>query len=213
MPRKQPKHDSFFSGSLELIPIALAFFKQHIPGHLQQIVESQTITRIDRKNTDAKLKQRLRDIIYQTSLYPNGTCYCTVEHQSQPKFDMPLRLLQYQLDTIRIHRQAGNKSWPMVVSLLFYHGKTTPYPYPCRSTDYYEYPHWSDQQLYFQFHLIDITQISDKEILAHGICAPMELLLKHSRDGSFELPIEVYRPIFQECIRRVGDEYVTTMLV
>jgi hypothetical protein len=40
----------------------------------------------------------------------------------------------------------------------------------------------------------------------------MELLLKHGRDGNFELEMAAYRAVFQKCIAEVGEEYVTTML-
>jgi hypothetical protein len=44
-----------------------------------------------------------------------------------------------------------------------------------------ENPEWSNRQLYSQFYLTDIAQLSDKDILTHGLCAPMELLLKHGQ--------------------------------
>jgi hypothetical protein len=39
----------------------------------------------------------------------------------------------------------------------------------------------------------------------------MELLLKHSRDGQFELYIEAYRDAFCACIEAVGDEYIRSL--
>ena len=63
-----------------------------------------------------------------------------------------------------------------------------------------------------RFHVIDVCQLSDEDVLRHGICAPMELLLKHSRSGKFELESVAYRQVFQECVAAVGDDYVTTLL-
>jgi recombination-promoting nuclease RpnB len=125
---------------------------------------------------------------------------------------MPLRLLGYYLDTVKMHLDAGNSKWPIITTFLFYHGLQPPYPYSDELTDYYENPILGSQQLSFRFYIIDITQISDRDILKHGICAPVELLLKHSRDGKFELEIEDYRPVFHDCIEEVGEKYIISML-
>ncbi len=37
-------------------------------------------------------------------------------------------------------------------------------------------------------------------------------MLKHGRDGNFELEIGAYRKVFQECIKAVGEEYIIVML-
>ena len=77
---------------------------------------------------------------------------------------------------------------PLLIQLLLYHGESAPYPYQNTLEAYYKHPAWGSQELALRFHLIDLTQISDAELLKHGHCAPMELLLKHGRDGNFELP-------------------------
>ena len=40
----------------------------------------------------------------------------------------------------------------------------------------------------------------------------MALLLKHGRDGNFELGPAAYREVFQACIAAVGDDHIFTML-
>jgi predicted transposase YdaD len=104
-------------------------------------------------------------------------------------------------------------NWPLMVSILLYNGFKAPYPYPSETSDYYGCTDWDKKEMYFRFHLIDLTQISDKEILTHGLCAPMEILLKHSRDGDFELAISAYQAVFHACISEIGDNYITSMLV
>jgi predicted transposase/invertase (TIGR01784 family) len=212
MKTPKPKHDPFFSDSLEFLPIARDFFKQHLPSLLAKSINLSTLERTDRKNTDRKLKQRQRDIIYKATLGGTDTCYLCCEHQSQEQWSMPLRLLQYHLDTLSVYMNAGNKDWSLIISLLFYHGKKSPYPHYSESTSYYKQPTLGDKHLYFMFYVIDITKISDKDIIKHGLCAPMELLLKHGRDGEFELDIDAYREVFHACLEAVGDEYIEAML-
>jgi predicted transposase YdaD len=212
MKTPKPKHDPFFSASLEFLPIAHDFFKQHLPSLLAPSINLSTLERADRKNTDRKLKQRQRDIIYRAILDGTDTCFLACEHQSQEKWNIPLRLLQYHLDTLSTYMNAGNKDWPLIISLLFYHGKKSPYPHHSESTSYYKKPTLGDLYLYFKFCVIDITKISDEDIIKHGLCAPMELLLKHGRDGIFELAIDNYREVFHACLAAVGEEYIESML-
>lgn len=212
MKKLKSNHDRFFSQSLELLPIARDFFKNHLPDSLQPSIDLSSLERADRKNTDLKLKQRQRDSIYKTLINQTNTCFLCLEHQSQGKWNIPLRLLQYQLDTLRMHMNAGNRDWPLVISMLLYHGEASPYPHPTTSTAYYQNPSLGDQHLYFKFYLIDLTKTSDEQIITHGLCAPMELLLKHSRDADFELAIAAYRGIFHTCIETIGDEYLEAML-
>jgi predicted transposase/invertase (TIGR01784 family) len=210
-----PKHDALFSTSLEIPAIAHAFFKHYVSVISKQLpgqINLENLTRVDRKNTRDELTQLERDIIYKSTLNKTGTIFLTCEHQSQAQQHMPLRLLGYYLDTVKMHLDAGNIKWPSIISFLFYHGLKSPYPYSAELTDYYEDPILGNQQLSFRFYIIDITQTSDKEIITHGICAPVELLLKHSRDGKFELEVEHYRPVFHECINQVGEKYILSML-
>lgn len=79
------------------------------------------------------------------------------------------------------HLEQGNKTLLVVIPLLFYQGKTAPYPY---STDWLDC--FADQELaksvYMQsFPLVDITVIPDEEILTHRRVALMELVQKHIR--------------------------------
>ena len=208
---KRAKYDPFFSASLEYLPIAQDFFRYYLPPHLKAVINVDKIIRVDRKNTDARLKQRQRDIIYKVLLDNGDVCYLTCEHDSQGK-PMFLRMLKYQVDGLDMHMKDGNKKLPIVINLLFYHGEKSPYPHPCQSTDYYKSPHWGNLQLYFQYYVLDSTLLPDKIILTHGLCAPMVLLLKHGRDGDFKLPLNAYRDAFKKCIRVVGDEYIAVML-
>ena len=141
-----------------------------------------------------------------------GTAFLCAEHQSYEQAEIPLRLLRYHADTIAMYLNENNTKWPLVVTIVFYHGPKSPYPYGSQATDYYEVPFLAKEQLSFRFHVIDATQLSDEELLTHGLCAPMELLLKHSRDGKFELAIAAYRAVFHACIAEVGDNYIFAML-
>ena len=205
------KYDPFFSRSMEHTPIAQTFFSQHLPQHIRHLVDLDTFVRVDRTNTNQKLEQRRRDIAYEAKMEGKHRILACAEHQSEPDRMMLVRLLHYSADGISPYFEAG-KELPILINIVLYHGEVAPYPHKNTLKAYYGYPQWGSDELALRFYIVDCTQISDEELLKHGHCAPMTLLLKHGRDGNFELAIEAYRDVFQACIAAVGDEYIFTML-
>lgn len=208
----RPRHDEFFHNSLSRPIIGRDFFRQHLPEPFRKHLDLDQSIKIDRSHTDDKLQQRERDIIYKTRLRDKGTAFLCAEHQSYEQSEIPLRVLRYHADTTAMYLNEGNQQWPLVITLVFYHGLKAPYPYGSEVIDYYEVPALATEQLSFRFHVIDATQLSDEELLTHRLCAPMAVLLKHGRDGNFALDIAAYRDVFHACIAEVGDPYIFAML-
>ena len=203
--------DGLWSVSMEKFEIFRDFFKHYLPNHISKQVHLDTFKYNDRIKTNPKLQKHHKDITYQAQMKDGDTLLVNVEHQSKPDIMMPIRFLQYGTDSIAPYFRK-HKKIPLLIQLLLYHGETSPYPYHTTLEDYYKHPAWGSQELTLRFYLIDLTQISDAELLKHGHCAPMELLLKHGRDGNFELPTDAYRSVFQGCIAAVGDDYIIAML-
>ena len=207
-----PIFDAFVSWNLEQIPIFKSLIKQHLPKYLLKVLDLKTLRRNDRVNTNSKVKKHYGDISYAVNFKTGGTLIIHLEHQSTPQTLMIFRFLQYALDTMTAYFLKHEKTaW--IFQFLLYHGEESPYPYQTAIQDYYSfYPEWGKQEFTFRFHLIDLTRLSDKEILKHGHCALLELLLKHGRDGQFELPAAAYRSVFQKSIAAVGEEYLSIIL-
>jgi predicted transposase/invertase (TIGR01784 family) len=206
------KHDPFVSKSLEHPAIAMAFLKQGLPDYLKGHIILKNLDRIDRTNTDVALKKHHQDIVYRVPTNKQIDVIVSVEHQSKADSTMVVRILRYNLHVLEAYTKKGYSKWPLIIPILLYNGRKRPYPYPCETSDYYGNSEWGKKEMYYRFYLLDLSQLSDKEILDHGICAPLELLLKHSFDGAFELKVEAYRKVFHACIKEVGDEYIHTML-
>ena len=208
----KPKHDPFFSRSLEYPSIAKSFLFQHTPNHLKEYVNWKALDRVDRSNTDPKLKKLHRDMLYKASLKQDKDIIFGIEHQSKPDSLMPIRYLRYDANILEAYAKEGQTNWPLIINLLLYNGSKAPYPYQGEPLGYYRHNIEGQEQLYLFFYLLDLTQASDKELLTHGICAPMKILLKHCHDGNFEEPIEAYKHVFNECIKEIGDDYIVSML-
>ena len=76
------KYDPFFSRSMEHLPIAKAFFSQHLPQHIRPLVDLDSLVRLDRTNTNQKLEQRRRDIAYEAKMEGEIALLACAEHQS-----------------------------------------------------------------------------------------------------------------------------------
>ena len=187
------------------------FLRHQLPDHLLGQVHFDTFKKNDRIQTNPKLQEHRKDSTYQALMQDGDTLLVNTEHQSKPDIMMPIRFLQYGIDSIAPYFRKHNKM-PLLIQLLLYHGEPSPYPYHNTLEDYYQHPEWGSRELTLRFYLRDLTQISDAELLEHGHCAPMELLLKHGRDGNFELPVDAYRAVFQGCVAAVGDDYIIAML-
>ena len=196
---------------MELLPIAQAFFGQYAQPHAHPPIEADQWARIDRTNTSAVLEKRHRDIAYAATMQGGRKLLACPEQQSTPDITILTRLLHYSAEDLAPYLKASQQL-PLLCNILFYSGEVSPYPYPNTLEAYYAELAPGSQDLSLRFRLIDVTQIADEELVTHGHCAPMELLLKHGRDGIFALEVAAYRDVFQGCIDAVGDDYIATML-
>lgn len=94
---------------------------------------------------------------------------------------MAFRLLRYSLSAMQRHLEQGHKHLPLVIPVLFYHGKIRPYPYSTCWLDCFAAPSLARELYSTAFPLVDVTAIPDDEILTHKRVALLELVQKHIR--------------------------------
>lgn len=94
---------------------------------------------------------------------------------------MAFRLMRYAIAAMQRHLDAGHKTLPLVIPVLFYQGKVSPYPYSMSWLDEFERPEHARNLYGEHFPLVDITIIPDDEIMQHRRMAILELLQKHIR--------------------------------
>jgi len=81
--------------------------------------------------------------------------------------------------------QQGSQTLPIVVPLLFYRGKKSPYPFTTDIIDCFENKKLAQETFLKPYPLIDITIIPDEELRQHDGLAILELVQKniHRRDA------------------------------
>lgn len=77
------------------------------------------------------------------------------------------------------HLEEGHKKLPLVIPVLFYTGKRSPYPFSTRWLDEFDEPELAGRLYNRAFPLVDVTVIPDDEIMNHRSMAALTLLQKH----------------------------------
>ena len=179
-------HDSFFRASMQHLEVARAFFQAHVPVHLRKRIDFESLKIEPNSYIDKHHKELLSDILYAVQIDNRlGYLYLLVEHQSTADHLMPYRLIKYCFGIFDHHlkkQRHKHKTLPMVLPLIVYNGKDSPYPHSTNFYDCFADPALA-QKLIFNgpFKLVDLTTEPDETLRRHKAAAVMELLEKHIR--------------------------------
>lgn len=173
-------HDATFKAFLTHPDTARDFIKLHVPAEFREICDLSTLKLESGSFVEEDLRAYYSDVLYSVKTTEgDGYIHVLIEHQSTPDKHMAFRLMRYAIAAMQRHLDAGNKKLPLVVPVLFYTGRRSPYPY---STDWLQ--EFSDPDLAARlygmaFPLVDVTVIPDDEIMSHRSMAALTLLQKH----------------------------------
>ncbi len=197
-------HDKVFKAFLAVPQTARDFLDIYLPESFKSQCDLSTLALQPESLLDDDLKARYSDILYSLqTMSGKGYVYCLIEHQSSPDENMAFRLMHYAIKVMQRHLDSKEKSLPLVVPMLFYHGKTSPYPYSMDWFDNFQDPTQA-RQLYNQpFQLIDLTVIPDEEIMNHKSVALLELVQKHIRVRDI---MELIKPLVTLLLKRYTTE-------
>ncbi|MFV0261075.1 MAG: Rpn family recombination-promoting nuclease/putative transposase [Kluyvera sp.] len=175
-------HDAVFKTFLSRVETARDFIEIHLPPALIKLCKLETLRLESGSFVEDDLRPYYNDIIYSLQTTTGrGYIHVLIEHQSSPDKHMAFRLLRYAVAAMQQHLNAGHKKLPLVIPILFYHGKRSPYPWTLNWLDEFHDPN-AARQLYSQaFPLVDITTIPDEEIMQHRSMAALTLVQKHIR--------------------------------
>lgn len=173
-------HDATFRQFLSQPDIARDFMELHLPAELRAICDLSTLKLESGSFVEDDLRQYFSDILYSLKTSNgDGYIHVLVEHQSTPDRHMAFKLMRYAVAAMHRHLEAGYKQLPLVIPVLFYTGKRSPYPYSTRWLDEFEDPSLAENLYGSTFPLVDVTVIPDEEIMGHRSMAALTLLQKH----------------------------------
>ncbi|MCG9692910.1 Rpn family recombination-promoting nuclease/putative transposase [Vibrio sp. Isolate22] len=175
-------HDALFKQFMTHPETAKDLLDIHLPAELRDICDLTTLKLESGSFIEESLRPYYSDVLYSLKTSQGeGYVYALIEHQSRPDKHMAFRLMRYAIAAMQQHIDAGHKHLPLVIPLQFYHGKISPYPYDMNWLKGFANPDQA-KALYTQdFPLVDVTVISDDEIMQHRRIALLELVQKHAR--------------------------------
>ncbi|MFV0568435.1 MAG: Rpn family recombination-promoting nuclease/putative transposase [Citrobacter portucalensis] len=176
-------HDAVFKKIMSYPEMARDFLDIHLPIALREICDLQTLKLESTSFIEQDLRAYYSDVVWSLKTREGqGYIYCVIEHQSTAVPHMAFRLMRYATAAMQHHLDAGNKTLPLVIPMLFYHGQQSPYPWSLNWLDEFENPQLARQLYSEAFPLVDITVIPDDEIAQHRGVALLELMQKHIHD-------------------------------
>ncbi|MGP3593028.1 Rpn family recombination-promoting nuclease/putative transposase [Vagococcus sp. WN89Y] len=175
-------HDAIFRQFLMQPNIARDFMEIHLPAELRAICDLSTLQLDSGSFVEEKLRPYYSDVLYKLNTTAgDGYIHVLIEHQSTPDKHMGFRLMRYALAAMQRHIDKGGKTLPLVIPVLFYAGKRSPYPYSTNWLKEFADPDLAARLYTGELPLVDITIIPDDEIMEHRSMAALTLLQKHIR--------------------------------
>lgn len=96
------------------------FIDIHLPASLRQLCDLQTLRLESGSFIEANLRASYSDVLWSLKTSDgDGYIYVVIEHQSTPDAHMAFRLMRYALAAMQRHLDAGHKTLPLVVPMLF----------------------------------------------------------------------------------------------
>lgn len=161
-------HDALFKTFLKYPETARDFLEIHLPVELCSICDLQTLRLEPTSFIEENLRAYYSDVLWSVKTTEGeGYIYVVIEHQSKPDAHMAFRLMRYAIATMQGHLDAGHKTLPLVVPMLFYHGVDSPYPFSLCWLDEFADPLLARRLYTAAFPLVDITVVPDEEIMQH----------------------------------------------
>lgn len=175
-------HDALFKTFMSHQETVCDFLGLHLPASLLAICDLQTLTLESGSFVDETLRASYSDVLWSLQTRQGtGYVYALIEHQSSPDKHMAFRLMRYAFAAMQRHLDAGNDKLPLVIPMLFYHGEKSPYPFSMRWLDVFAEPEVARVLYDGALPLVDLTVLSDDEIMSHRRVALLEFLQKNIR--------------------------------
>ena len=179
-------HDRLFRNFLADINKAKTFLETYLPVNIKKQCDFSALSLKPGSFVEKDLKHHFSDILYSVKIAgTQGYIYTLIEHETTPRKLTPFKLLRYQIAIMKQHLDQGHQTLPIVIPLLFYRGKKSPYPFSTDIMDCFENKELAQKTFLKPYSLIDITVIPDEELRTHKGIAILELIQKniHKRDA------------------------------
>ena len=188
--KKEPSpHDRFVQSVLEIHEVAEAFFKAHLHPKIVQAIGWSTLAIYDTARRRKGKNTSYTDITYHAKVKgADGALwdiYLHVEHQSTVDYKLTSRMYDYNSGLLLKYEKQGHLQQPLVVNLVLYNGVSKNHPDHQDPYQCFDDPELARCVLGKPYVLVNLNKMSDQELLSHGACGLMEVLLKRANKANF----------------------------
>lgn len=128
--------------------------------------------------------REIADVVYQVQMQganQDALIIFHIEHFSSPKANTSLRSANYNLNTLVQYNEINpKKPLPLLIPIIYYHGKRSPFPYSLNIYDLFEENKALAEQYLLTPLLIDVHQFSDAALAKHQGISAAELAFKYT---------------------------------
>jgi recombination-promoting nuclease RpnB len=200
MKKRNPNtlHDAAFRNLLSERETAQDFMNMHIPPELHRHCDFSSLKMEPGSWVEKELRPYYSDVLYSVNTTTGcGYVYVLIEHSKNTNKLMAFRLMRYAMAVMQHHLDAGNDTLPLVIPILFYAGLESPYPYSTNWFDGFEKPVQAKKLYSAALPLVDVTVLSDEEILTHKRMAPITLIQKYINQHDMVELLDKLAEVFQ----------------
>lgn len=173
-------HDGLFKSFLTHPATARDFLTFHLPPVLLRLCNLDTLQLESGSFLEENLRPYFADVLYSLkTTRGDGYIYTLIEYQSSADKHMAFRLIRYAIAAMQRHLDAGHAQLPLVIPLLFCHGRASPWSASMNWLELFSDPESARLLYTHSFPLIDVSAMADDEIMQHRAAALLELMLKH----------------------------------
>jgi len=181
----QDPHDAIFRSTMCDVVAAREFFINYLPTASRQHLHLPSLRLASSQFLTDDLKKSASDLVYQVDTIEGNPSFILMsEHQSSADKLMAYRILKYNSDILDLWLKQceipmKDVELPVIINMVIYHGRQTPYPYTESVFDLFASPALAKRHSFTQFHLVDLTKISDKTLQKQAKFGLMALFQKH----------------------------------
>lgn len=181
-------HDAYIKKYLQDPRAARDFFQIHLGEQVCKLIDFETLVLTNKSFVKANSTQIHSDMVFRfhSKEQHAGYLYVLLEHMSTPSRELPLRLIEYVLELLKSHLveqrkdMKKEKTWPVIIPMIFYNGRQSPYPYQTKAPQCTWDPELAKEVGMFDGgRLVDVTIMNDKSIEDHKTIALMEKCMKY----------------------------------
>jgi predicted transposase/invertase (TIGR01784 family) len=194
-------HDNYIRRMLTDIEVAKPLMKSQISSDIVKRIDWDSITFTNTSFVSEELQASYSDVVYKCSLdSKQAYLYNLVEHQSSADEWLPIRVLEYNIRLMQQHLKEGNTKLPIIINVCIYAGQQTPYPYSTDIFELFELPALAKEKMFKPIDLIDLTILSQEELLKDEAAGLVKVLLKQGIQRDYLKWIKENRDIIKQMV-------------